>query len=91
MAQVPAADLKVGDEVVVNGAPTKLTFVDSVLGEVTVLKIVFSPDRPVAVFHLPECIHSHGDKQKKIRRGRYSHPAKEVAESVPATETEYKD
>ncbi|CAK9096817.1 Cytochrome b5 [Durusdinium trenchii] len=66
---VSAAQLKVGDEVVADGVPTKLTAVDFVPGEVPVLKITFQPDLPVAVFHPRPCIHSHGHKPKKIRRG----------------------
>ena len=67
--QVPAEQLKVGDEVVVDGVPTQLTSVDFILGEVRVLKITFQPDLPVAVFHPRPCIHSLGHKPKKPHRG----------------------
>ena len=83
-----------GDEVVVDGAPTKLTFVDVMCGEVTVLKIVFDPDLPVAVFRPPGCIHSHGHKRKKIRRGGKHHrTGREGADagSIPDTEGYYSD
>ena len=71
--QVPAAQLKVGDEVVVDGVPTKLTSVHSIPGEVRVLKITFQPDLPVAVFHPQPCIHSLGHKPKKPHRGGKRH------------------
>ncbi|CAK9046812.1 unnamed protein product [Durusdinium trenchii] len=70
---VPAAQLKVGDEVVVDGVPTKLTSVHSIPGEVRVLKITFQPDLPVAVFHPQPCIHSLGHKPKKPHRGGKRH------------------
>ncbi|CAK9043297.1 Arylesterase [Durusdinium trenchii] len=88
---VSAAQLKVGDEVVADGVPTKLTAVDFVPGEVPVLKITFQPDLPVAVFHPRPCIHSHGHKPKKTRRGRtgkYFRAVKDGADawSVPDTQ-----
>ena len=58
-----------GDEVLVgDGRPTKLTSVDFIPGPVTVLRIAFDPDEPVAVFQPPSCIHSHGHKLQEIRR-----------------------
>ena len=91
-----------GDEVVVDGVPTKLTSVDFILGEVRVLKITFQPDEPVAVFHQPDLpvavsqpsIHSHGHKPKKIRRGgKHYHTVKETADawSIPDTQGYYSD
>ncbi|CAK9078870.1 unnamed protein product [Durusdinium trenchii] len=100
--EVSAAQLKVGDEVVVDGVPTKLTSVDFILGEVRVLKITFQPDEPVAVFHQPDLpvavsqpsTHSHGHKPKKIRRGgKHYHTVKEAADawSIPDTQGYYSD
>ncbi|CAK9107471.1 unnamed protein product [Durusdinium trenchii] len=66
---VAAAELKVGDEVMVGEqVPTKLTSIEFVPGPETVLKIAFQPDMPVAVFSPPACIHSHGHKLQEIRR-----------------------
>ncbi|CAK9107552.1 unnamed protein product [Durusdinium trenchii] len=68
-ARVAAAELKVGDEVMVGEqVPTKLTSIEFVPGPETVLKIAFQPDMPVAVFSPPACIHSHGHKLQEIRR-----------------------
>ena len=77
-----------------DGVPTKLTAVDFVPGEVPVLKITFQPDLPVAVFHPRPCIHSHGHKPKKIRRGgKHYRMIKEGADgwSVPDTQAYYSD
>ena len=91
-SKVPAADLKVGDEVLVDCVPTKLTFVDVVPGEVTVLKIVFNPDLPVGVFRPSPVIASHGHKAKRARRGRHR-MAHEGADSlsIPDTQGYYSD
>ena len=45
--QVPARNLRVGQEVMVQRVPTKLTSVDVQPGPVTVWAISFVPDRPV--------------------------------------------
>ena len=92
--QVSASQLKVGDEVVADGIPTKLTSVDFVPGEVPVLKITFQPDKPVAVFDPQPCIHSHGHKPKKIHRGGiHSRRVQEGADavSIPDTQGDYSD
>ncbi|CAK9043301.1 Uncharacterized protein SCF082_LOCUS24788, partial [Durusdinium trenchii] len=92
--KVSASQLKVGDEVVADGIPTKLTSVDFVPGEVPVLKITFQPDKPVAVFDPQPCIHSHGHKPKKIHRGGiHSRRVQEGADavSIPDTQGDYSD
>ena len=90
-AQVRAADLRVGDEVLVNGIATKLTSLDVVPGEVTVLKIVFHPDLAVGAFDFSECIYSHGNRQRRIRRGRHPPRASDGVESIAGTEGDYQD
>ena len=92
-SKVAAADLKVGDEVLVDGVPTKLTFVDVVPGEVTVLKIIFDPDLPVGVFRPAPVIASHGHKAKRARRGRNPRMGQEGADtlSIPDTQGYYSD
>ncbi|CAE7749498.1 Cyt-b5 [Symbiodinium necroappetens] len=66
---LPAGQLKVGDSVVLDsGEAAKLTGVNLQATECDVLKIVFEPDLPVAVFYSPPCIQSKGHKKKPPRR-----------------------
>ena len=67
-----AGDLKVGDHVMLDsGEPVVLASVDRRPADCEVLKIVFEPDLPVAVFSSPPCILSKGHKLKpSTRRGK---------------------
>ena len=67
-----AGDLKVGDHVMLDsGEPVVLASVDRRPADCEVLKIVFEPDLPVAVFSSPPCILSKGHKRKpSTRRGK---------------------
>ena len=69
---LPAGDLKVGDHVMLDsGEPVVLASVDRRPADCEVLKIVFEPDLPVAVFSSPPCILSKGHKRKpSTRRGK---------------------
>ena len=66
-----AGQLKVGDLVMLDsGEAAALTSVAVRRTDCQVLKIVFEPDLPVAVFSRPSCILSLGHKRKPpIRRG----------------------
>ncbi|CAE7541712.1 unnamed protein product [Symbiodinium sp. CCMP2592] len=67
---VPAGKLKAGDFVMNDsGEPVALTTAETLPVECKVLKIVFKPDLPVAVFSSPSCILSKGHK-KKTQPGR---------------------
>ena len=67
---MPAGKLKAGDFVMLDGGePVALTSVEPQAMECKVLKIVFKPDLPVAVFSSPSCILSKGHKKKsQVRR-----------------------
>ncbi|CAE7541360.1 unnamed protein product [Symbiodinium sp. CCMP2592] len=66
---IPAGQLKVGDSVVLDsGEAAELTGVNFQATECEVLKIVFEPDLPVAVFSAPPCIQSKGHQKKPPRR-----------------------
>ncbi|CAE7541682.1 gss [Symbiodinium sp. CCMP2592] len=67
---MPAGKLKPGDFVMLDsGEPVALTRAEAQAMECKVLKIVFKPDLPVAVFSSPSCILSKGHKKKsQVRR-----------------------
>ncbi|CAE7542102.1 unnamed protein product [Symbiodinium sp. CCMP2592] len=67
---MPAGKLKPGDFVMLDsGEPVALTSAETQPAECKVLKIVFKPDLPVAVFSSPSCILSKGHKKKsQVRR-----------------------
>lgn len=70
---VQANSLRAGDLVICSDDQSrKLLSVREVVkpGEVEVLKIVFEPDMPVAVFKPPLTILTKGNKKKKLRRGQ---------------------
>ena len=95
---MPAGKLKVGDFVMLgSGEPVALTIAETLPMECKVLKIVFNPNLPVAVFSSPSCILSKGHKKSQNRRsirGRgkeAAHPVDEGA-SIPDTAAgEYTD
>ena len=65
-----AGKLALGDLVVLDsGKPAALTSVHAEPHECEVLKVVFEPDLPVAVFSCPPCILSKGQAKKPPRRG----------------------
>ena len=65
----PAGQLKVGDCVVLDsGEAAALTSVTTFPVDCEVLKLVFKPDLPVAVFSSPLCILSKGHKKKPVTR-----------------------
>ena len=97
---LPAGDLKPGNLVVLDsGEAEALTTVKLLLTDCEVLKIVFEPDLPVAVFSRPPCILSKGHKKKPpIRRRGFCPRTKgtmdETADgrvSIPITAGEYMD
>ncbi|CAE7797483.1 unnamed protein product [Symbiodinium sp. CCMP2456] len=96
---LPAGKLKVGDFVMNNsGEPVALTTAQTLPTECNVLKIVFKPDLPVAVFPNPSsCILSKGHKKSQNRRsvrGRGQEAADPMDEgaSIPDTAAgEYTD
>ncbi|OLP90996.1 hypothetical protein AK812_SmicGene27352 [Symbiodinium microadriaticum] len=67
---MPAGKLKAGDFVMLDsGEPVALTSAETQPAECKVLKIVFKPDLPVAVFSSPSCILSKGHRKKlQVRR-----------------------
>ena len=83
---LPAGQLKVGDWVVLDsGEASQLTGVNLQATECEVLKIVFEPDLPVAVFSPPPCIRSKGHKKKpSMRRGGECRKGKAVVEQAVA-------
>ena len=95
---MPAGKLKVGDFVTLDsGEPVALTSAETLPMECNVLKIVFKPDLPVAVFSSPSCILSKGHQKLQTRRGvrgrgkEAAHPVDEGA-SIPDTAAgEYMD
>jgi len=88
--QVPAFKLSVGDLVMVDNEPTSLTHVGFDPATFDVLKIGFSPDKPVEAFSLPPTIQSHGHKIAKCRRGRRTRAGDDDF-SVPDTQGYYSD
>ena len=65
----PAGKLKLGDRVVLDsGEAAALTSVTTFPVDCEVLKLVFQPDLPVAVFACPPCILSKGHKKKPVTR-----------------------
>ncbi|CAE7284014.1 CYB2, partial [Symbiodinium microadriaticum] len=66
---LPAGQLKVGDSVVLDsGEAAKLSGVNLQATKCEVLKIVFEPDLPVAVFSSPPCIQSKGHNKEPSKR-----------------------
>ena len=97
---MPAGKLKAGDFVMLDsGEPVALTRVEPQAMECKVLKIVFKPDLPVAVFSSPSCILSKGHKKKsQVRRSGMGGRGKDSANpmdggaSIPDTAAgEYMD
>ncbi|CAE6939425.1 gss, partial [Symbiodinium sp. CCMP2456] len=97
---MPAGKLKAGDFVMLDsGEPVALTSAETQPAECKVLKIVFKPDLPVAVFSSPSCILSKGHKKKsQVRRSGMGGRGKEAADptdggaSIPDTAAgEYMD
>ena len=97
---MPAGKLKAGDLVMLDsGEPVPLIMAEARPFESKVLKIVFNPDVPVAVFSSPSCILSKGHKKKLQagRRGGMCQRVKEVSDpmdgaSIPDTAAgEYMD
>ena len=95
---MPAGKLKVGDFVMLDsGEPVALTTAETLPMECKVLKIVFKPDLPVAIFSSPSCILSKGHRKLQNRRsvrGRGKEPADPIDEgaSIPDTAAgEYMD
>ena len=97
---MPAGKLKAGDFVMLDsGEPVALTSVEPQAMECKVLKIVFKPDLPVAVFSSPSCILSKGHKKKpQVRRsgmggrGKGSADPMDGGASIPDTAAgEYMD
>ena len=89
----PASKLKVGDSVVLgSGKAAELTGVNLQATECEVLKIVFKPDLPVAVFSSPPCIQSKGHKKTpstrragECRKGKAVVGPTDEAVSIPDT------
>ena len=97
---MPAGKLKAGDFVMLDsGEPVALTSAETQPSECKVLKIVFKPDLPVAVFSSPSCILSKGHKKKsQVRRsgmgmrGKDSIDPMDGSASIPDTAAgEYMD
>ena len=100
---VKAGNLKEGDFVMLDSwEPVRLTGMDPWSAEREVLKVVFQPDLPIAVFSCPPCILSKGHKKKQTRRGGMRHvkskragAAQDQAEdgqnSIPNTKGAYTD
>ena len=71
---VPAGNLKAGDFVMLDaGEPVALTSAETHPMECKVLKIVFKPDLPVAVFSSPTCILSKGPQEETNHRAPWRH------------------
>ena len=65
-----AGDLKEGDLVILDSVePVPLTGVEAWRAEQEVLKVVFQPDLPRAVFSCPPRILNNGQKRKRLCRG----------------------
>ncbi|CAE7179107.1 unnamed protein product, partial [Symbiodinium necroappetens] len=97
---MPAGKLKAGDLVMLDsGEPVPLIMAEARPFESKLLKIVFNPDVPVAVFSSPSCILSKGHKKKPQagRRGGMCQRVKEAPDpmdgaSIPDTAAgEYMD
>ncbi|CAE7326845.1 unnamed protein product [Symbiodinium sp. CCMP2592] len=102
---VRAGNLKEGDFVMLDSwEPVRLTGMDPWLAEREVLKVVFQPDLPVAVFSCPPCILSKGHKKQQTRRGGMRHvksrgagagaandQAEDGQNSIPQTQGAYTD
>ena len=96
---VPAGSLEEGDLVMLDsGEPMALTNVERKAVDCEVLKIVFEPDLPVAVFSCPPCILSKGYKKKPpvrrggmCQRGKGMHSQTKGGTSIPVTAGEYMD
>ena len=90
---LPAGQLKKGDSVILDsGEAAKLTGVSLQVKECQVLKIVFEPDLPVAVFSSPPCIQSKGHNKKpstrragECRKGKAAVDPTDGAVSIPDT------
>ena len=90
---LPAGQLKKGDSVILDsGEAAKLTGVSLQVKECQVLKIVFEPDLPVAVFSSPPCIQSKGHKKTpstrragECRKGKAVVGPTDEAVSIPDT------
>lgn len=93
-----ARELERGDYVRCSEGVDRLLNVEHFDSEVTVISIVFCPDRPVAAYHLPEhAILSMGEKMaRRTRRGGMNrrgsdwlaHPGDDQL-SIPATHDSY--
>ena len=99
MQYTQAGTLKPGDLVILDsGEPMALTSVESRPVDCEVLKLVFEPDLPIAVFSCPQCILSKCQKKPSIRRGGMSQRGQGVPDqtedgrvSIPVTTGEYMD
>ncbi|CAE7304185.1 unnamed protein product [Symbiodinium necroappetens] len=100
---VKAGNLKEGDLVMLDSwEPVPLTGMEAWSGEQEVLKVVFQPDLPIAVFSCPPCILSKGQKKQQTRRGGMRHmnsqragaehdQAEDGQNSIPKTQGAYTD
>ncbi|CAE7902362.1 unnamed protein product [Symbiodinium sp. KB8] len=100
---VKAGNLKEGDLVMLDSwEPVPLTGIEAWSGEQEVLKVVFQPDLPIAVFSCPPCILSKGQKKQQTRRGGMRHmksqragaehdQAEDGQNSIPKTQGAYTD
>ncbi|CAE7461126.1 unnamed protein product [Symbiodinium sp. CCMP2456] len=71
---VKAGNLKEGDLVMLDSwEPVPLNGMKAWSAEQEVLKVVFQPDLPIAVFSCPPCILSKGQKKQQTRRGGMRH------------------
>jgi len=86
--KVPAYKLRVGDLVMVDNQPESLTHVYSDPATFEVLKIGFSPDKPVEAFSVLPTMQSYGHKMVKRHRGgrRACRGRKDDHLSIPDTE-----
>ena len=99
MQYTQAGTLKPGDLVVLDsGEPMALTSVESRPVDCEVLKLVFEPDLPIAVFSCPQCILSKCQRKTSIRRGGMSQRGQGVPDqtedgrvSIPVTTGQYMD
>ena len=82
---VPARDLQVGNEVILDGAPAPLTSLTWKVEPTLVLKISFAPDLPVAAFMPVPSILSKGSREKPRLRRAKKQPAVDSV-TIPDTE-----